>query len=186
MADLNDLSKPDGASNYQSEVWQTVRGHVLRLWQGDYTGMAGVVAGMRRWVTSAGGNIKLMQRNSSGTDDVVFDSSTKVDTSAINGLVRTAPIVAVAGNVIDCSAGMFFSKTLASSSGFSFTNVPSGVAYGFIFVVNMSGATAITWPSSVSWPSSTAPTLVANKKNIFQFLTYDGGLTWLGSSQTNY
>ncbi|WP_310613728.1 hypothetical protein [Limnohabitans sp.] len=186
MADQNDLSKPDGTSSYQTEVWQTVRGHIARLWSGDYAGMGGLITGMRRWVISSGSNVKLLQRNASGTEDVLFDSANKVDTSAINSLVTTATVNTVTGNSIDCSKGIFFTKSISASTGLSFTNVPTGTAYGFVLVVSLNGGPAITWPSSVSWPSSVAPTLLSNKKNIFQFLTNDGGANWFGASQTNY
>ena len=75
MADLNDLNKPDGTSSYQSEVWQTMRAHVARLWTGDYTGMAGLVVGMRRWVNLGGGNVRLVQRQQDGSESTLFDSS---------------------------------------------------------------------------------------------------------------
>ena len=40
---------------------------------------------------------------------------------------------------------------------------------------------AITWPSSVKWPSGLAPTTPASgKKDLFTFLTTDGGTTYYG------
>lgn len=86
MADLNDSNKPDGTSNYSTEVWQTVRGHIARLWAGDYTSMANLAAGMRRWVNLGSGNAKLVQRNSGGTEDTIFDSSTKANKGANNDI----------------------------------------------------------------------------------------------------
>jgi hypothetical protein len=40
---------------------------------------------------------------------------------------------------------------------------------------------AITWPSSVKWPSGVAPTTPApGTKDLFTFLTTDGGTTYFG------
>ena len=77
MADLNDLNKPDATSNYSSEVLQTLKGHISRLWLGDYTGMANLVTNMRRWVDLGSGDAKLVKRNSDGSESTIFESSTK-------------------------------------------------------------------------------------------------------------
>lgn len=85
MADLNDLSKPDNTSRYDTEILQTLRGHISRLWSGDYTGMANLVAGMRRWVRNANNtDVKLVQRNAQGGEDTLFDSSNKGNLSGGN------------------------------------------------------------------------------------------------------
>ena len=53
------------------------------MWTGDYTGMANLVAGMKRWINLGDGDVKLVQRNSDNTETVIFDSSTKANTGAI-------------------------------------------------------------------------------------------------------
>jgi hypothetical protein len=54
----------------------------------------------------------------------------------------------------------------------------------FSIVVQDSGASGytVTWPTSVDWPSATAPTLTATASAVDQFVfyTYDGGTTWYG------
>jgi hypothetical protein len=89
MADLNDLSKPDLVSNYSTEVLQTIRGHIARLWVGDYAGMGGLVANMRRWIDLGGGNAKLVKRNADGSETTIFDSSTKVSQSYVDNAVSS-------------------------------------------------------------------------------------------------
>jgi len=89
MADQNNLSKPDGTSNYQTEVWQTIRGHIARLWTGDYTGMAGLVTGMRRWINLGSGNVRLVERQSDGTEDTLFDSSVYLTAAVGLGIDQT-------------------------------------------------------------------------------------------------
>lgn len=45
------------------------------------------------------------------------------------------------------------------------------------------GANKVTWPSSVKWNNGRTPTLSYNKnsRDIFNFVSYDNGTTWLGT-----
>ena len=95
-------------------------------------------------------------------------------------------ITAVSGTAVDCSLGSYFTKTITGATTFTFTNVPSGVAYAFTFEVTLNGSNAITWPSSVKWPADTAPTITDGKTQVFVFLTDDGGTRWRGSSLVDY
>ena len=87
---------------------------------------------------------------------------------------------------IDCEAGNVFSHTLSENTTFTFSNPPSsGTAYGFSLKIvqdaSASGYT-VTWPTSVDWPSSTAPTLTSTASAVDQFVfyTHNGGTTWYG------
>ena len=87
---------------------------------------------------------------------------------------------------VDCEAGNAFSHTLTENTTFTFSNPPaSGTAYSFSIEIiqdaSASGFT-VTWPSSVDWPSATAPTLTAtaSAKDVFVFYTRDGGTNWYG------
>ena len=87
---------------------------------------------------------------------------------------------------VDCEAGNAFSHTLTENTTFTFSNPPaSGTAYSFsIEIIQDASASgfAVTWPSSVDWPSATAPTLTAtaSAKDVFVFTTRDGGTTFYG------
>ena len=98
----------------------------------------------------------------------------------------TENIVAVSGTAVDCYTGSYFTKTITGATTFTFTNVPSGVAYAFTFEVTLNGSNAITWPSSVKWPADTAPAITDGKTQVFVFLTDDGGTRWRGSSLVDY
>lgn len=87
MSDLNDLNKPDATSNYSSEVLQTIKGHISRLWSMDYTGMANLVAGMKRLVDLGSGNIQFKKRNSDGSETTIFDSSGFATSSSVTTAV---------------------------------------------------------------------------------------------------
>ena len=87
---------------------------------------------------------------------------------------------------VDCEAGNAFSHTLTENTTFTFSNPPaSGTAYSFSIEIiqdaSASGFT-VTWPTSVDWPSGTAPTLTAtaSAKDVFVFTTRDSGTTWYG------
>ena len=87
---------------------------------------------------------------------------------------------------VDCEAGNAFSHTLTENTTFTFSNPPaSGTAYSFSLEIiqdaSASGYT-VTWPTSVDWPSATAPTLTATASavDVFVFYTRDGGTTWHG------
>ena len=87
---------------------------------------------------------------------------------------------------VDCETGNVFSHTLTENTTFTFSNPPSsGTAYAFaIRIVQDASASeyTVTWPSSVDWPSATAPDLSVNANAVdwFVFSTVDGGTTWYG------
>ena len=99
---------------------------------------------------------------------------------------QTSNISAMGANAVDCSAGNYFTKTITGATTFTFTNVPTGVAYTFTMEVTLNGSNAITWPASVKWPADTAPTITDGKTQVFVFLTDDGGTRWRGSSLVDY
>ena len=99
---------------------------------------------------------------------------------------QTSNISAMGANSVDCSAGNYFTKTITGATTFTFTNVPTGVAYTFTMEVTLNGSNAITWPTSVKWPADTAPSITDGKTQLFVFITDDGGTRWRGSSVVDY
>jgi hypothetical protein len=94
-------------------------------------------------------------------------------------------VVAVPLLSINCSAGNYFTKTINSSSTFTFSNAPISRAYSFTLeLTHTSGS--VTWPSEVVWPGGTAPVLTTGKTHLFMFVTDDGGVRWRGASLVNY
>jgi len=68
---------------------------------------------------------------------------------------------------------------------FGTSSLNDSTAYAMsLKVVQDSGASGytVTWPTSVDWPSATAPTLTATASAVDQFVfyTYTGGTTWYG------
>ena len=98
----------------------------------------------------------------------------------------TEKINAVSGTAIDCSAGNYYTKTITGATAFTFTNVPTSVAYFLTIEVTCNGSNAATWPASVKWPADTAPTLTDGKTSLLMFVTDDGGTRWRGCSLADY
>jgi len=105
-----------------------------------------------------------------------------------NGITEEFTAVTSSGNAttVNSRDGTVFSHTLTENTTFTFSNpAASGKASGFTLKIvqdaSASGYT-VTWPSSVDWPNSTAPTLTstANAVDQFVFYTHDGGTTWYG------
>lgn len=99
--------------------------------------------------------------------------------------LQLEPIVAVSALDVDCSKGTYFTKTIAANSTFTFSNVPTSVAYSFTLEVTHTSGT-ITWPTAVKWPSDTAPALTTGKTHLFMFTTANGGTRWRGSALVDY
>ena len=95
-------------------------------------------------------------------------------------------IVAVAALDINCTSGVYFTKTINGSSTFTFSSVPSSSkVYAFTLELTHSSG-SVTWPSTVTWPGGTAPTLTTGKTHLFTFITDDGGSRWRGTSLVDY
>jgi hypothetical protein len=97
----------------------------------------------------------------------------------------SSPVVPVPALNIDCGAGNYFTKTISANSTFTFSNIPTSVAYSFTLELTHTSGT-VTWPASVLWPSNSAPTLTTGKTHLFIFVTDDGGTIWRASSLVNY
>ena len=129
-----------------------------------------------------------------GSDRINVDSSGRVgigiSSPAANSKLDlngsyVGNVTAVAALDIDCSSGNYFTKTISSTSSFTFSNVPSSRAYSFTLEVTHTSGT-ISWPAEVKWPSDTAPTLTTGKTHVFIFVTDDGGSRWRGAALVDY
>ena len=144
-------------------------------------------------LNSTNGSVTLTPQDGSGNVDIT------VPRSAIIGADHAGEFIADSYNeryeavtstsnatTVDCENANSFSHTLTENTTFTFSNPPaSGTAYTFSIEIiqdaSASGFT-VTWPTSVDWPSATAPTLTAtaSAKDVFVFMTRDGGTTWYG------
>lgn len=107
---------------------------------------------------------------------ITFDNGTITENTAITSSSGAATL-----NLRD---GDSFSHTLTENVTYTFSNpAASGKVSMFnIKITQDSTARTITWPSSVDWPASTAPTLTTTSGavDVFVFFTNDGGTTYYG------
>lgn len=86
---------------------------------------------------------------------------------------------------LDLNVANIFTVTLNESITSIVINntAASGIVTAFTLILTYtSTSVSITWPGSFDWPSAAAPTLtnVNGKKDIFSFVTEDGGTNWYG------
>ena len=105
-----------------------------------------------------------------------------------NGISEEYIAVSSSSNAttVNLRDGTNFSHTLSENTTFTFSNpASSGKVSAFTLkLVQDSSASGytVTWPTSVDWPSATAPTLTATASAVdyFVFITHDGGTTYYG------
>jgi len=141
-------------------------------------------------VTSTATEINYLDVTTLGTTE-----ASKVVTADANGVVTfdngiseeyTAVTSSSNATTVNLRDGTNFSHTLTENTTFTFSNpAASGKVSSFTLKLvqdaSASGYT-VTWPTSVDWPSATAPTLTATASAIdyFVFITHDGGTNWYG------
>lgn len=87
---------------------------------------------------------------------------------------------------VDWSTTSIYNLTLTGNTTITFSNPPSsGYSQTMTLVLKQdgTGSRTITWPASVRWSYSQTPVLTtaANNRDVFTFVTYDGGSTYLGA-----
>lgn len=85
--------------------------------------------------------------------------------------------------VLNVTASNIFYVSLNSAiTTFTIGGAPTGSsAFTLIFTADGTPR-AVTWGSAVTWSGGTAPTLTSTlgKRDVFSFLTLNGGVNWLG------
>ncbi len=86
---------------------------------------------------------------------------------------------------VDLTLGNTLQITMTGNCTFTFSNPPvsgTGGSFTLILIQDATGSRLATWPTSVKWPSATAPTLTtaAAGVDVVTFVTTDGGTTWYG------
>jgi hypothetical protein len=120
---------------------------------------------------------QLVQVNSAGNALEFSNSSVNFKPTTYQETVGTE-----SSGTLDLSTGNVFSHAPSGNTTYVFSNPPtSGTAFGFTLKVTPSATITQTWPTSVDWPSATAPTATASgETDVFVFYTQDGGTTYFG------
>ncbi len=105
--------------------------------------------------------------------------------SAINlkdyGEITNALGNATGATTIDLTLGNSVTATTTGATTWTFSNpTASDELCSFSLKLVNGGSAAQNWPSSVDWPSATAPTLTTSGTDVLVFITCDGGTIWYG------
>lgn len=97
--------------------------------------------------------------------------------------VSSSAAISSATLPINLNLGTVFYVSLNSDiTSIAITNISSGsTAFTIVFTADGTPR-SITWGASIMWPGGAAPTLTStnNKKDIFSFMTLNGGTNWYG------
>jgi len=102
------------------------------------------------------------------------------------GAAMNVVTLATTSNTVNVALANYFISTPAGTSTWIFTGAPVSRDSSFVLQLANGGNYTVTWPSSVKWPSNTAPTLSTSGVDILIFSTVNTGTTWRGSSLTGY
>ena len=137
------------------------------------------------WFDGTSGDLSLYDGTNWG-QTMVIDSSNVVEFTG--GISEQYSAVTSSSNAtsVDLHTATNFSHTLTENTTFSFSNpAASGKVSAFTVKVQQDASASgftLTWPTSVDWPTATAPTLTATASAVdyFVFMTHDGGTTYYG------
>ena len=126
-------------------------------------------------------------RNATNLVNVTSTGSVTSANTYSNTYVESVKTISTLANSasLDLSSFQNFEHQLANNVTYTFANPPASSAFGFTLkIAQDAGASGftVTWPTTVDWPSATAPTLTAtaNGVDMFVFSTNDGGTTYYG------
>jgi hypothetical protein len=90
---------------------------------------------------------------------------------------KTTPYALTDGATIavDWNNSVNQSVTMAGNRTFTFSNPVAGSIYSITITQDGSGSRTATWPSTVEWAASTAPTLTTTAAHTDQFFFYYNG-----------
>lgn len=87
---------------------------------------------------------------------------------------------------IDLSAGLSVSATIGGATTLAFSNVPAGGAVVVVLRLTNAGSAAVTWPTTISWADSAAPTLTEAGTDMVVLMTDNGGANWWGNAALEF
>lgn len=99
--------------------------------------------------------------------------------------LKTYDLVAVSlgsltgAKTIDLTQGNYFQGTVTGATTLTILGAAAaGRAHGFVLELTNGGTALVSWPTSVKWPSGSAPILTTTGVDVLVFVTDDGGATW--------
>lgn len=103
--------------------------------------------------------------------------------SAVGRDAIDAPTISAGALTFDLSKASSFNVALNGNATVAFNNAfAAGLTGAFSAMFTADGTLrTLTWPASVVWPGGTpTPSSTVGKRDLYNFLSLDGGVTWLG------
>lgn len=129
------------------------------------------------FINTAGASVGDYLRVVDVDDDIVAVAAQDGDSD-----FATSPGNTDASPTADMSTGSnWWSYTLNTNATFTFTGAEAAPVVNTLSIFITGGAgTTITWPVSVSWILGTGEAPASGVKRLYNFVSIDGGVTWLG------
>ena len=143
----------------------------------NFTGLLSASAGISAAGTTAASFNGLVDMNF----NMLYEPTLRYYNEPVSNPTITANVLTV-----DLSAAQVFGVTLnAAIDTFTISNTPATAnrSIGFTLILTADGtARGITWGAPVKWSGGVTPTttITNGKKDIFTFMTINGGTEWLG------
>ena len=83
---------------------------------------------------------------------------------------------------IDLAGGSVQILTLTGNCTFTFPTATAGKGFTLLLKQDGTGSRTVTWPASVKWPASTAPTITATASKGDKYVFVGDGTYWWGSN----
>ncbi len=123
--------------------------------------------------------------NAYGAANNIISGATSITLKAYKDFLQANTNVNAA-NTCDLSVSNYFRAVMTASAQFTFINAPSsGTAQQFSLLImqNATGGYSPTFANTVYWAGGSIPpaTTAANSRDLWTFITYDGGSTYWGT-----
>lgn len=125
--------------------------------------------------TTAAGKIEIATTTETGTGT---STALAVTPDALRKTGAVLKVGTATSGACDLETGTAFDITVSGATTISVSNAPSGMDAAFLIRMTNGGSSTVTWPSGITWPGGSAPTLTASGlDHIYLLRKSAGGFT---------
>lgn len=181
----------DGNALLTGAIYWNSTSSTLWVWTGSAWSQATLTAGS--FATLSGTETLTNKDLSSGTNTFPSTLATKTGTETLTNKTIEAGTftngyteeVATANTstayTIDLANGSVQILTLTGNCTFTFPTATAGKSFIMLLKQDGTGSRTVTWPSTVKWPSGTAPTITSTASKLDKYIFTADGTNWYGS-----
>lgn len=143
------------------------------------------VTDKKLYTKDSGGSVVLL----GGTGDVTLTGTQTLTNKTVeagtftNGYTEeTVTANTSTAYTIDLANGSVQILTLTGNCTFTFPTATAGKGFTLLLKQDGTGSRTVTWPSSVKWPASTAPTITSTASKGDKYVFVGDGTYWWGSN----